>query len=60
MGLRATRKAILFALLEPSSILAKFERKSDNASRLGLMEELKTLPFRAVRDWLCLRPRLPQ
>jgi L-rhamnose isomerase len=59
IGLRATRKAILFALLEPSSSLAKLERKGDNASRLGLMEELKTLPFGAVWDWLCLSKDVP-
>jgi L-rhamnose isomerase len=59
IGLRATRKAILFALLEPSASLAKLERKGDNASRLGLMEELKTLPFGAVWDWLCLSKDVP-
>lgn len=59
IGLRATRKAILFALLDPAASLAKLERKGDNASRLGLMEEMKTLPFGAVWDWLCLSKDVP-
>ena len=53
VGLRATRKAILFALLDPSDRLGRLEKKGSNGSRLGLMEEMKTLPFGAVWDWLC-------
>jgi len=59
IGLRATRKAILFALLDPSAGLKKAERKGNNGSRLGLMEEMKTLPFGAVWDWLCLSNEVP-
>ncbi len=59
IGLRATRKAILFALLDPSVMLAKLERKGDHAGRLGLMEEMKTLPFGAVWDQLCLSKKVP-
>ena len=40
IGLRATRKAILFALLDPSASLSRLERKDDNGGRLGLMEEM--------------------
>lgn len=59
VGLRATRKAILFALLDPAAMLTKMERKGDNGVRMGLMEEMKTLPFGAVWDWLCLSKDVP-
>ncbi len=59
IGLRATRKAILFAFLDPAASLAKLERKGDNAGRMGLMEEMKTLPFGAVWDRLCLSKDVP-
>ena len=59
IGLRATRKAILFALLDPTASLFKLERKGDNGSRLGLMEEMKTMPFGAVWDALCQLQEVP-
>lgn len=59
IGLRATRKAILFALLDPSASLSRLERKDDNGGRLGLMEEMKTMPFGAVWDHLCQRQDMP-
>jgi len=59
IGLRATRKAILYSLLDPSARLVKEERKGNNASRLGLMEEMKTMPFGAVWDQLCLGRDVP-
>jgi L-rhamnose isomerase len=59
IGLRATRKAILYALLDPSASLMRLERKGDLAGRLGLMEEMKTLPFGAVWDWLCQSQDVP-
>jgi L-rhamnose isomerase len=59
IGLRATRKAILYSLLDPSARLAKEERKGNNASRLGLMEEMKTMPFGAVWDRLCVNRDVP-
>lgn len=59
IGLRATRKAILYALLDPSAALKGLERKGDLAARLGLMEEMKTLPFGAVWDGLCQSQDVP-
>ena len=53
------KRQILFALLDPSAGLKKAERKGNNGSRLGLMEEMKTLPFGAVWDWLCLSNEVP-
>jgi len=53
IGLRATRKAILYALLDPSARLQQLEAAGDNAGRLALMDEMKTMPFGAVWDRLC-------
>ncbi len=59
VGIRATRKAILNALLEPTVTLQNLEREGKNARKLALMEELKTLPFGAIWDELCLRAEVP-
>jgi L-rhamnose isomerase len=59
IGIRATRKAILSALLDPSALLAKKEGEGNFASKLALMEEAKTLPFGTVWDELCRRSDKP-
>lgn len=59
IGTRATRKAILFAQLDPTAQLKKLEAEGKNAQRLGLMEECKSLPFAAVWDMLCLKAGVP-
>jgi L-rhamnose isomerase len=59
IGARATRKAILYALLEPTQTLRELEESGKNAEKLALMEELKTLPFGAVWDELCRRAHVP-
>jgi len=59
IGIRATRKAILYALLDPSPILTKLESEGKLAQKLALMEEAKTLPFGDVWDELCLRADVP-
>ncbi len=53
IGTRAARKAILFALLDPTAQLKEYESAGQNTQRLALMEEMKTLPFGAVWDRLC-------
>ena len=53
IGLRATRKAILYALLDPTAELKTLEASGDNAGRLALMDEMKTMPFGAVWEHLC-------
>jgi L-rhamnose isomerase len=53
IGLRAARKAILYALLDPTAELKRLEAGGNNAGRLALMEEMKTMPFGAVWDSLC-------
>lgn len=60
IGLRATRKAILYALLDPTAQLQKLERAGHHAGRLALMEEMKTMPFGAVWDELCDRAGKPR
>jgi L-rhamnose isomerase len=59
IGLRATRKAILYALLDPSARLRELEEAGRNAARLALMDEMKTMPFGAIWDELCARSRAP-
>jgi len=53
VGARATRKAILYALLDPTAQLQAHEKAGRHAQRLALQEECKTLPFGAVWDRLC-------
>ena len=60
IGLRATRKAILYALLDPTAELQKLETAGNYAGRLALMEDAKTLPFGAVWDQLCDQAGMPQ
>jgi L-rhamnose isomerase len=55
IGARATLKALLAALLEPTARL----RGLVGAERLALLEELKTLPRGAVWDYYCLQAGVP-
>ena len=59
IGTRNMLKALLTAMLEPSSMLAEFERSGDYTSRLAIMEELKTLPYGAVWDYYCQTNNIP-
>jgi L-rhamnose isomerase len=59
IGARSVRKALLEALLEPTKLLVEAEKAGKNHERLALMEELKTLPFPAVWDQLCLDAGVP-
>jgi L-rhamnose isomerase len=54
IGARATRKALLYALLEPAGLAPL-----GGAQKLALLEELKTMPFGAVWDALCERDGVP-
>ncbi|MFA5204041.1 MAG: L-rhamnose isomerase [Lentisphaeria bacterium] len=55
IGARATRKALLAALLEPAALIRSAAARGDQASKLALLEEAKTLPFGAVWDAYCQR-----
>jgi L-rhamnose isomerase len=59
IGARATRKAILAALLDPTPVLQQLEAEGKGAQKLALMEEMKTLPFGMVWDMLCHREGVP-
>lgn len=55
VGVRATQKALLQALLEPIAQLREFETKGQNFERLALLEEAKSLPWAAVFDYYCMK-----
>lgn len=58
-GTRAARKGILYALLDPTEQLQKYEADGKNAQRLAMMEEFKSMPFAAVWDMLCEKAGVP-
>lgn len=58
-GIRATRKAILYGLLDPTARLQGYEQAGKGAQKLALMEEAKTLPFGLVWNELCARAGVP-
>lgn len=59
IGARATRKAILYALLDPTHLLQSLEREGNGGQKLAIMDEMKTLPFDAVWNMLCLKEEVP-
>jgi len=59
IGIRATQKALLLALLDPSARLRTAEEAGDFTSRLALLEESKALPWGAVWNEFCHRANVP-
>lgn len=59
IGIRAARKALLGALLEPIELLRQHEQCGDFTARLALLEDSKTLPVGAVWDHYCLTRNVP-
>ena len=59
LGMRAARKALLYALLEPVAMMRKAENDVDFGMRLALMEESRTLPFADVWAEYCKRSGKP-
>ena len=53
IGARNTLKALLKAMVEPTSRLRECEAAADYTGRLALQEEFKTLPWGAVWDYYC-------
>jgi len=53
IGVRATQKAFLQAILEPIAQLREFESNGQNFERLALLEEAKSLPWAAVYNYYC-------
>lgn len=58
-GIRATQKAVLAALLEPTDLIKKAESEKDYGARLALMEEARGLPYAAVWNKYCLDHGVP-
>lgn len=54
IGTRATEKALLGAMLEPSALLKEAELQKDYTKRLVLMDEFKSLPLNAVWEKYCM------
>lgn len=59
IGTRATRLAILAALLENPDQLRNLEARGQGAQKLARLEANKTLPLGAVWDMLCHRAGVP-
>jgi L-rhamnose isomerase len=59
IGIRATQKALLLALLEPTNLLRVAEQSGNHTARLALLEEAKSLPWGAVWDEFCRRHGVP-
>ena len=59
IGARATLKAILMALLEPTEMLRKEEASGNLTARLAIGEEIRDLPYAAVWDMYCSRQGVP-
>lgn len=59
IGTRNTKKALLFALLQPNDELKKAEREGNFTKRLALLEEAKALPFGIVWEYFCETENVP-
>ncbi len=59
-GARAVIKALLFAMLEPVSLIKKYEDSGQLFARLGLLEDTKTMPFGTVWNFYCNLQDTPQ
>ncbi|HZJ83870.1 MAG TPA: L-rhamnose isomerase [Clostridia bacterium] len=59
IGTRASLKAIMLALLEPTHLVRDAEDAGNLGKRLALLEEFKTLPFGAIWDKYCLDQGVP-
>ena len=52
-GIRNTRKAMLYALLQPVEMMKKLEADGDVSARLAVSQEFKAAPFALVWDYYC-------
>ena len=55
IGVRATQKAFLQAILEPIKQLRAFEANGQNFERLALLEEAKSMPWGDVFNYYCMK-----
>jgi len=54
-GARSTLKGLLLAWLQPARTLETYEEAGNFYGKMGLSEQLKSMPFGAVWDMHCLR-----
>ncbi len=59
IGTRAAQMAFLYALLEPTAMLGKFEDAGKNFERLAFLELLKSKPYGAIWDYYCMKSNVP-
>jgi L-rhamnose isomerase len=59
IGTRATRKALLIALLEPRQRLREAEQAGDHTTRLALQETARAMPWSRVWEEYCRRAEVP-
>ncbi len=59
IGTRSAQMAFMYAMLEPTQMLIKFEENDNNFERLAYLELLKTKPFGAVWDYYCMQSKVP-
>jgi L-rhamnose isomerase len=59
IGTRSAQLAFMYAFLEPTKMLVKFEEEGKNFERLAFLELLKSKPFGAVYDYYCMLNNVP-
>ena len=59
VGTRAAQQAFLFALLEPTGLIRKYEETGKYFERMAYLEGMKTMPFGAVYNKYCLENDVP-
>lgn len=59
VGMRNMMRALLYALLLPNDILAKYQNEGNFTEQMVLQEEIKTYPFGDVWDYFCDKMRVP-
>jgi len=58
-GMRAGIKALMNAMLEPTSMLCNLENEMKYFERLAYLDEFKFLPVNAVWDYYCYKNNVP-
>ncbi len=58
-GIRAMRKALLFALLQPIDQLIEYEESGNGYATMALLEQQSVLPLGFVWDEVCARENVP-
>ena len=59
IGVRATQRCLLQALLEPLPLLRRYEDNDQGFQRLALLEEMKSMPFGDVYNFFNLKNSRP-